>query len=118
MLMLKALSSTTMAALLLLVSACAVPIHDEQFCSPVPGGNGAVCDNFLISNQLILTELEWQALQAKWIAAGQAVECTQSQTLGDIKGEIEKLCSMTACNYAVKTKILKGLTKIQNLGIR
>lgn len=87
-----------------------------QFCSPIPGGLGAVCDNFLSSNQLILNKTEWDSLQLQWISTGQAVECTTSRTIGDIKGEIEKLCSVVACDYEVKTKVLSGLKKLETLG--
>lgn len=103
----------------LLLSSCSVPIKDEQFCSPVPGNLGAVCDNFLTSNQLILDDPGWQALQASWRAKGQSTECTTSQTLGDIKDELEKLCSKTPCSYPVQKQLdifLKGLDKIQALG--
>lgn len=99
-----------------LLTSCAVAIYDEQFCSPIPGGLGAVCDNFLTSNQQILTPDEWNALQSKWVAAGEATECTESKTLGDIKAEIEELCSKTPCNYEVQQAITKGLEKIQSLG--
>lgn len=97
------------------LSSCAVKIHDETFCSPVPGYGGAVCDNFLTSNQVILDQLQWEELQASWIGAGQSVECTSSQTVADIKGELEKLCSKTPCTYAMKIAI-KGLKKILSLG--
>lgn len=103
----------------LLLSSCAVPIKDEQFCSPLPGNLGATCDNFLTSNQIILDETGWQALQSSWLAQGQATECTTSQTLGDIKDELEKLCSRTACSYPVQQQVelfLKGLEKIESLG--
>ena len=104
----------TMAALLL--NSCAVQIHDETFCSPIPGNLGAVCDNFLTPNQQILTEDGWVELQATWAAQGEATECTQSGTLGDIKEEIEKLCTIAKCNYPTKKALLDGLNKIQNLG--
>lgn len=100
----------------LCLTDCAVQIQDEQFCSPVPGHFGAVCDNFLTANQIILTEDQWIALQASWNAQGEAVECTRSNTLGDIKKEIERLCSLAPCSYPVKKKILEGLNKIQALG--
>lgn len=101
---------------LLLLNSCAVTIHDAQFCSPIPGGLGAVCDNFLSQNQKILSAEEWQALQAEWIASGQSVECTPSNTIGDVKGEIEKLCSLVKCDYQTKKKIVSGLKKLQALG--
>jgi hypothetical protein len=105
-----------MMALLLPLVDCAIPIHDAKFCSPPPGEVGAVCDNFLTSDQQILNETQWGALQTQWIAAGQAIECTQSQTLGDIKEEIEQLCSMTKCDYPTQQAITQGLKKIQQLG--
>lgn len=71
---------------------------------------GATCDNFLTKNQLILNEEDWQKLQALW----NGVECTSSKTLGDIKGELEKLCSLAPCSYDMK-KAIEGLDKI--LGI-
>lgn len=103
-------------AVFLTNASCSVPIHDAQFCSPVPGGYGAICDNFLTSAPTTLTEDEWLALQAKWEQAGEAVECTTSQTLGDIKESIEKLCSIASCDYSTQQKIVSGLKKIQNLG--
>lgn len=105
-----------LTALLVLVSGCAVHVKDMQFCSPIPGNLGAVCDNFLSSNQLILDQAGWAALQAKWALAGNAVECTTSQTLGDIKSEIEKLCSVARCDYRIQQKVIQGLNKLQALG--
>ena len=101
-----------------LLFSCSIPIHDEQFCSPIPGGLGAVCDNFLTSNQLILSQDQWNALQNKWIASGQAVECTTSKTVGDIKAEIEELCSRVSCDDLTQTAILNGLNKIKKLGVQ
>ena len=121
--LLKSLSKTMLQQIhrsfvmmgLLLLSSCAVQIKDEQFCSPVPNGLGAVCDNFLTSNPLVLNQTQWEQLQLQWQNSGEATECTQSKTLGDIKEEIEKLCSMTKCDYDAKSQLLKGLEKIQNL---
>jgi hypothetical protein len=112
--MLSRLLLTIMGALLL--SNCAVKINDEQFCSPLPGNLGATCDNFLSSNQQILSQDQWIDRQNQWIASGQAVECTTSQTVGDIKAEIEKLCSVASCDESTKNAIVNGLIKIQNLG--
>lgn len=95
---------TMMGALLL--SSC-VHIRDRQFCSPIPqppGVNdpsfpGATCDNFLTSNQQILTQAQWAALVAKWQSQGLALECTTSDVVGELKKEIEQLCSRTSCTY-------------------
>jgi hypothetical protein len=80
-------------------------VKDEQFCAVVPGGLGAACDNFLTSNQLILNQAQWEALQTSWQNAGNAVECTTSSTVGDLKSEIEKLCSLTTCDYQTTLKL-------------
>jgi len=88
-----------------LLFSCSIPIHDEQFCSPIPGGLGAVCDNFLTSNQLILSQDQWNA-------------CTTSKTVGDIKAEIEELCSRVSCDDLTQTAILNGLNKIKKLGVQ
>lgn len=95
---------------LLFTSCGGVAIKDYQFCSPIPGHLGATCDNLLTDNQVILTEMEWVFLQQKW----GTIECTQSQTVGDIKAEIEKLCSKTPCDENTKQAIL-GLKKILEL---
>lgn len=102
----------TMATLSL--TDCGIVIKDAQFCSPVPGSLGAVCDNLLTSNQQILSEDEWQSLQKEWNLSGQAVECTTSNTLGDIKSEFEKVCSRTRCSYKA-IQAYKGLKKILEL---
>lgn len=111
---------TALLPLAALSGGCAVTIKDFQFCSPVPGSLGAVCDNFLTASQQILTEAEWQVLQASWVTAGQAVECTTSQTVGDLKAELEKLCSKTPCTYqeakAVKTAI-SSLKRMMDTGV-
>lgn len=103
-------------ALLLSTSCAHVPIKDEQFCAVIPGGLGATCDNVFTAHQIILTEPEWQALQAEWASHGQATECTQASTIGDIKAEIEKLCSEVDCDYPTQQKIIKGLSKVQRMG--
>jgi len=104
-----------MAALLL--NSCAVQIHDEQWCSPLPQNIGATCDNFLTSHQLVLNELQWIQLQQSWNKSGQAVECTSSGTIGDIKKEIEQLCSVAACDSSTQVTIIRGLEKIRTLGM-
>lgn len=75
-----------------------------------------MCDNFLTANQQILNEKQWQALQMQWMSAGQAVECTSSQSIGEIKAEIEKLCSKVSCDYQIQKTILDGLNKVLTLG--
>lgn len=105
----------TLMGLITLSSGCAVPIKDFRYCSPVPGNLGAVCDNFLTDNQTILDQSQWLALQAEWIAAGQAIECTQSQTVGDLKKELEKLCSVTTCAYEVEQQVKQIVSSLEKI---
>lgn len=106
-----------MALLPLLLDACAVHIQDETFCALVPGDYGAVCDNFLTTKPQTLTKAQWDAMQNSWNAQGYAVECTTSKAIGDIKTEIEQLCSVTRCDYEVEKKILDGLNRMQGLAL-
>lgn len=113
-----------MALLTPLVEGCStVTVNDFQECSPIPNFEsetppdfGAVCDNFLKPNQLILNHEEWVATQKKWIAAGNGVDCVPSSAVGDLKREVEKLCSVAKCDYATKAAVavvVKGLERIQ-----
>ena len=112
----RLLKTTALLLLSLSLGGCAVQIQDMQWCSPLPGGLGAACDNFLTSNPETLSELQWEQLEASWMNQGYAVECTSSNSLGAIKTEIEELCSKTSCDYPTVQAILAGLKKVQNLG--
>lgn len=102
-----------MTAALLLLNGCAVSISDFTACSPIPGTTLAACDNFLISDPQTVT---WATEQSIWASQGYATECVNSEALGDIKKEIESLCSLAPCDYETEQKIISGLKKIQELG--
>ena len=116
----KVISRMMMVALLL--SSCATTIKDHTFCGLVPSvdsngvihpaGGGANCDNFLTSHQQILSELEWQTMMSTWEQAGSVVECTVSDSVGDLKAEIEQLCSKTKCDYQTVQAIYAALDKM------
>lgn len=117
---------TMMTVLLLLfASGCATVIHDNTHCALIPsvqngvlhpGGGGATCDGFLSSHQQILGEDDWQALMLSWEKAGQAVECTTSGAIGDLKKEIEELCSRSPCDAVTTQKIIFAVNRvIENL---
>lgn len=101
----------------LILSSCTVHITDEPFCALIPFNNGAVCDNLLTSNPETLNQDQWVERQSEWMSNGWAVECTTSHAIGDIKAEIEKLCSKTKCDYDTQKAITEGLAKVQNLGV-
>jgi hypothetical protein len=93
----RALLFTMMVVLLL--PSCAVQIHEEDIYSPVPGADGVVESHFLSTKQQILTNEEWQKKILSMIVQGYSLECTFSNTIANVKEEIEKLCSKTDCEY-------------------
>jgi hypothetical protein len=109
-----------MALSLLLCSGCDdVDVADFQGCSPIPNtvtdsppDFGAACDNFLTSNQLILTHVQWVATQASWIKAGSGVECVPTSAIANLKKEVEKLCSVAKCTYTQKAILMAGLDRL------
>lgn len=100
----------------ILISSCAVQIRNFQACALIPGDNGAVCSFFLEPGGVTLTQSQWQDLEASWNSQGEAVECVSSQTISDIKKEIEQLCTVASCDYATKKKILTGLGRLADMG--
>lgn len=98
---------------LLLLNNCSVKIKDDTFCDLIPGDRGAVCDNFLTKHPQTLNQAQWIALQNRWNAEGNAVACTTSGYEGDLKAEIEKLCSQAKCDYQTKMLFINGLTRME-----
>lgn len=79
---------------------------------------GAVCDNFLTKNQQLLDEIQWEQLKASWNQSGWAVECTTSDTVGNLKKEIELLCSNQKCDYSTQQAIVGVLNRVITTGKR
>jgi hypothetical protein len=108
-----------MGQLLLSLSGCATVIKDGTFCSPFPGPGGtwAACDNFLTKKPQTLNPAQWEVLQQQWILKGWALEVTESDTVGNIKTELEQLCSKTACDDETSQAVddlVQVLAKMQN----
>ena len=99
-----------------ILNSCSIQVHDFKACALIPGDLGATCDNFLSPGQTNLTQSQWMALESTWNAQGQAVVCVQSQTIAQIKAEIEKSCSEVSCSYVQVQQVLSGLKKMDNLG--
>ena len=102
---------------LLALSSCSVMIHDFTACSPLPGGLGATCDNFLTSNQRILDQIQWEAQQKAW----GAMDCMGSIDVANLKTEIEKLCSKETCTQEEKKAreaLNDGLERIQSISTK
>lgn len=103
---------------LLLTDCQKVKVKDFQACSPFPPnlGGGATCDWLLHKEQLNLDSAQWDAKLASW----GPIEIIQATSFGDLKGEIEKLCSLVKCEQdqeaaAQEKKILAGLKKLQQM---
>ncbi len=104
-----------MMAVLLLLPSCTVQIKNFQSCSPYPDASGATCDDFLDSNQQNLTELQW----SDWQVQNAPIDCVTSSVIGDLKAEIEKLCSLTPCSKETKEAVdlaIKGLDRMIEAG--
>lgn len=110
----------------LLLSNCGTTIHDFKTCDLVPSvdqqgvlhpsGAGSACDNFLTHAPQTNTEDQWQAIMLAWVKSGEAVSCTQSSSITQLKGEVEKLCEdapwYAKCNETVKKNLLAGLERV------
>lgn len=70
-----------------------------------PSGGGAVCDDFLTAKPQTLSEPAWEAQELADENAGDAVECTTANSLGNLKQELELLCSNTPCSYQTQAAI-------------
>lgn len=99
-----------MMAVASLSSACAVPIHEQVWYSPIPGdGNGAIVTHFFANQQTVMTENEWLQTISEMGSQGYSLECTFSPVLAQLKQEIEELCSKTNCIYILTDKPRKRI---------
>lgn len=83
-------------------AAAPVDVKDEVFYVDA-GSSGAVTVNFLSEGSFIVEKSQWDLIR-------EGMYCTLATSFGDFKAEIEKLCSVTPCNYEVQ-KILTNLKK-------
>lgn len=81
--------------------SCAVRINDETFYVDA-GSLGAVTVNLLTPGSEIVPPDQWNPMR-------EGMFCMSPQSFGDIKTEIEELCSKTTCSYQVK-QALQGFT--------
>jgi hypothetical protein len=111
-----------MMTVLLSLSSCAATIHDGPLCSPIPtlpgecrGSAGAACDNFLNAYPRDLDGAQWEAEQEAWEAKGCVVEETNSCFTAQLKGEIEKLCTIAKCTAAQAEQVRKAAANVDRL---
>ena len=68
-----------------------------------------------MSNQQNLTEAQWIA----WQQSHAPIDCVQSSVIGDLKAELEKLCSVAPCSYETEEQVkqaVEGLKRLIEIG--
>lgn len=85
-------------ALPLLSAGCAVQIKNERWYGDL-GPKGAVWFETLSDKSGQIDKEAWDQIRV-------GMACTATDTLAEIKKEIEELCSSTACNYEKVEKVL------------
>lgn len=78
--------------------SCGVPIKNERWFGDV-GPGGAVWFE-------TLTDAQGQVDKQTWDSMRVGMACTTTDTLSEIKSEIEKLCSATTCDYETVQSVL------------
>lgn len=81
-----------------LLCSCAVPIKNERWYGD-EGLKGAVWFETLSDKSGEIDKLTWDAMRV-------GMACTSTDTLAEIKSEIEKLCSASSCDFEKVEKIL------------
>lgn len=83
----------------MVISGCGVQIKNERWYGDL-GQNGAVYFETLTTATGSVPKPEWDAMRV-------GMACTSTDTLSDIKREIEQLCSATSCDYEKVHSVLK-----------
>lgn len=81
-----------------LLSGCAVPIQNQRWYGD-EGSQGAVWFETLTADTGKVDKTDWDQMRL-------GMACTTTDTLAEIKSEIEKLCSATACDYQKVKEVL------------
>ena len=91
---------------LLLLGNCSVQIKDETLYWDA-GPSGAVTAGFLSSGSSIIDKPAWDDLRI-------GMACVSADAVGDLKSEIEKLCSVcNCCTYAVVKSLKNFFTRVE-----
>lgn len=86
----RSLSLALMGLALLGTCSCATAIKEESFYTDA-GDDGAILSHFYSTDSSVIGKAAWDALRPGFT-------CMSPDTFGDIKSEIEKLCSKTPCS--------------------
>lgn len=77
------------------LSGCAVPIKEETFYTDA-GQDGAILSHFFSTDSSVIGKAAWDSIR-------EGMTCMGPDAIGDIKAEIEKLCTKVACTQAPET---------------
>lgn len=86
-----------MALLSLAICSCAVEVKEETFYTDA-GDNGAIISHFYSSDSSVMGKAAWDSVR-------EGMTCMGPQAIGDIKSEIEDLCSKQSCDEATQGRI-------------
>ena len=86
---------------LVLFTGCAIPIQEEDFYTD-RGPDGAVETHYFSTD---VTDIG----QGAWDSIREGMTCMSGKAIADIKGEIEKLCTKTACSEQTKVALKRTL---------
>jgi hypothetical protein len=95
---------------MLTLSACSqVKIKDFQVCGDI-GTQGATCDNFLTEHPVDIRQPEWDDYRFGML-------CISSDSFGELKREIEQLCSAHAnqCDYETQKQMKSFFKRMEKL---
>lgn len=91
----------------ILCSGCGhVAIKDAQVCADM-GSQGATCDNIFTSAPIDFGKSDWDDMRF-------GMFCMSSDAFGDIKQEIESLCSVSGkCDYPTMQAVFSRLDRLK-----
>lgn len=75
---------------LLSLAACSVPIKEETFYTDA-GDQGAIISHFFSTDSSVIGKSAWDSVR-------EGMTCMGPDAIGDLKAEIEQLCSKVSCS--------------------
>lgn len=92
---------------LVLLSACGTTVHvkEENFYTD-KGPDGAVITHFFATDIKDISKPAWDSMR-------EGMTCMSAQAIGDIKSEIEKLCTESSCDKQTVKAIEAALNRLE-----
>lgn len=93
--------------LLVLCSGCAIPIQEESFYTD-KGPDGAVITHFFDPSYQDISKAAWDSMR-------EGMVCMSASAIGDLKAEIEQLCSRTACDEKTVQTFREAFARVHDV---